>query len=77
LIRQFAALIFANAAMRSSRTAFFRLFGLLGLVTTMARGDPQVTQEPMGPDGDSLGCSISPGGAHVAVRVHRLVSICA
>jgi hypothetical protein len=57
--------------MRSSRTPFFRLFGLLGLVTTMARGEPKVIQEPMGPDGDSLGCSISPGGAHVAVLANQ------
>jgi len=60
--------------MRSSRTAFFRLFGLfgcLGLATTMARSDPKVSQEPMGPDGDSLGCSISPGGAHVAVLANQ------
>jgi hypothetical protein len=69
--RQFAALVCGNTTMRSSRTALFRLFSLLGLVTTLTRGDPKVNQEPMGPDGDSLGCSISPGGAHVAVLANQ------
>jgi len=57
--------------MSSPRIAVCRLFVLLGVVTSMARGDPQLTQEPMGPDGDSLGCSISPGGAHVAVLANQ------
>ncbi|HEX4796914.1 MAG TPA: hypothetical protein VH370_24195 [Humisphaera sp.] len=33
----------------------------------MAHGEVKVQQQPLGPDGESLGCSISPRGNHVAL----------
>jgi hypothetical protein len=47
--------------------SFLCLFGAAGI----ALADAKVEQQPMGPDGDSLGCSVSPHGGHVAVLVAK------
>jgi len=43
------------------------VLGLSSLVPTIGRADPTVQAVPMGPDGQSLGCAVSPKGLHVAV----------
>ena len=40
---------------------------LLGTAGLTRAADTKIEQEPLGPDGESLGCSVSPKGNHVAV----------
>ena len=42
-------------------------FGLVSLSASLAWADAKVDQTPLGPDGDVVGCAVSPHGGHVAV----------
>ena len=53
------------------RTGSAGSLGLVFLQCTLALADPKTAQEPMGPDGDSLGSSISPNGEHIAVLANQ------
>src|SRR5665213_1797939 len=53
--------------MRYFRATVLGVFGILGLTASLASAQAKVEQQPLGPDGDSIGCSISPHGGHVAV----------
>lgn len=53
------------------RSGCAALIGLAWLQGTVALADPKVAQEPMGPDGDSMGSSISPTGDHIAVLANQ------
>ena len=44
---------------------------LVSLSVPAARAAPQVVQDSMGPEGDSLGFSVSPSGEHVAVLANK------
>jgi hypothetical protein len=43
------------------------LFGMASLTANPAFAEVKVEQTPLGPDGDSIGCAVSPHGGHVAV----------
>ena len=53
------------------RRGFAVSLGLVGFQGTTVLADPKVVQDPMGPDGDSLGSSISPAGDHIAVLANK------
>jgi WD40 repeat protein len=53
--------------MRSFRYIFIGLIALAGWMASFVSAEIKVEQQPLGPDGDSIGCSISPHGGHVAV----------
>ncbi len=49
-----------------SRT-IFGCFGIASVTASLALADVKVEQSPLGPDGDSIGCAVSPHGGHAAV----------
>src|ERR1700722_12088636 len=53
--------------MRHHFRMFLGVFGLLCLASTFALADAKVETQTFGPEGDSIGGSISPEGKHVAV----------
>jgi hypothetical protein len=53
------------------RNGFLGWAGAVGLTSTLALADPTVVQDPLGPDGDTLGCSLSPKGDHAAALANK------
>lgn len=53
--------------MRDICGTFLGIMAVITLTAGMAFADAKVDEQPLGPDGDSIGCSISPHGNHVGV----------
>jgi len=53
--------------MRHFRGRFLGVLGMVCLTASLASADVKVDKQPLGAQGESVGCSISPHGGHVAV----------
>ena len=62
-----ASIFLEGRAMRSFYGTFFGILTVITLTASLAHADAKVDEQPLGPDGDSIGCSISPHGNHAAV----------
>jgi len=53
--------------MQTPRALCTFVLGILCFAGTVAHSAPRITQDPLGPDGQVFGGSISPKGRHIAV----------
>ncbi len=57
--------------MRRGIPTFLCIVGALGFLASLALADAKVEQQPLGPDGECIGCAISPHATHAAVLASK------